>query len=89
MPGSIQGGSGIIDDVRWSWALSYIPSGLVVNVCRANTSSCILASNQSGVTTAWAGLTSNVPFLLTFRVVGTGTMSPAFGKSDQLIINYH
>jgi hypothetical protein len=47
------------------------------------------ASNQSGVTTAWAGLTSNVPFLLTFRVVGTGTMTPAFGKSDQLMINYH
>lgn len=86
-----QGGAGVINDTRWTWSLSYRPVGLGVTLCRLNTSSCIdITNQQTGVTTAWAGLTSNVPFLFTFFVNGSGTVSPqAFGKSDQVIINYH
>lgn len=85
-----QGGSGLITDVRWTWNLSYRPAGLSVDLCRQNSTSCIsVTNNQTGTTTAWMGQTSNVPFLLNFFITGSGTISPtAFGKNDQVIINY-
>ncbi|MEO6599516.1 MAG: flagellar protein FlhE [Polyangiaceae bacterium] len=82
------GGAGVITSVRWTWSLSYNPPGLLVALCRNTTASCISLSTATGVTPTWNGLPSNVPFLLTFTVNGTGTMSPAYGQNDQVIVNY-
>jgi hypothetical protein len=81
--------AGPLTSVVYNWGLSYKPAGLTVYLCRNTTSTCVtITSLQSGSTTAFNPQTSNVPFILAFIVSGTGTMSPAFGQTDQVIINH-
>lgn len=77
--------------VNFSWGLSYKPAGLEVLLCKGTTtSSCInVTSLGTGSTAAWAGSSANTPFTFAFKVTGTGSMQPAFGQSDQVIVNWN
>jgi hypothetical protein len=73
----------------WSWGFSYKPSGLITYLCHNTTSACInVTSLQSGSTTSFAGLYANQPMIYAFGVAGSGTMTPAYGQVDQVIVNY-
>jgi hypothetical protein len=83
--------SGPITSIPYTWNVSPKPAGLEVRVCRVTTSSC--SSNltlQSGTVHTFDNLASNVAFFFTFRVPGTGNLSPTGqGQPDQIIINHN
>lgn len=81
--------TGNITTVYWTWSFSYRPVGLNVYLCQGSTSACWNVTNiQSGSTTAFQGRNPTSPFFLYYWVAGTGTMSPAYGNSDQVIVNW-
>lgn len=78
-----------ITSVSWSWGLSYKPAGLLTYLCHDTTSACIDVTNlQSGSTSSFYNLAANKKMLFAFLVQGTGTMSPAYGQLDQVIVTY-
>ncbi|GEM_PF-1605738 len=82
-----------ITSVSWTWALSTYPSGLTVGLCwKTNLTGgkCgDVTSQKSGSTSSFfAGLAANQKMVFEFIVQGSGTMSPDYGKVDQVIVNY-
>jgi flagellar protein FlhE len=78
-----------ITSVVWSWGLSYMPTGIVSYLCHNTTSVCInVTTRLSGSDTSFYGLPANQPMIFAYGVAGTGTMSPAYGQVDQVIVNY-
>jgi len=83
--------SATITSVVFNWGLSYKPSGLLVYLCHESTSlPCVNVTNvQSGSTSYFNNKAANKKLIYAFGVSGTGTLSPtAFGKNDQVIVNY-
>lgn len=69
-----------INNVSYSWGLSYYPSGLVVYLCHGSTSACLnITNSRSGTTSAFSTRNPQTPFFLYYYVNGTGTMAPAYG----------
>lgn len=80
-----------ITSVSWSWGLSYRPTGLITYLCHDTTSACIdvtKTNSQSGSTSSFYNRAANKKMLFAFLVQGTGTMSPAYGQIDQVIVTY-
>lgn len=82
--------TGSITTVNWTWGFSYYPAGINVYLCQGSTSACWnVTSIQSGSTTAFQGRNPATQFFLYYWVSGTGTMMPAYGNNDQVIVNYN
>ena len=80
-----------IQSVYYSWGLSYKPTGLSVLLCQNSISDpCVDVTNfQSGSTTGFNGRLANKKLIYSFRINGSGTLSPpAYGQVDQVIVNY-
>lgn len=78
-----------ITSVVWSWGLSYKPTGLISYLCHDTTSTCInITTRASGSDTSFNGRFANKKLIFAYGVSGTGTMLPAYGQVDQVIVNY-
>lgn len=78
-----------INNVSYSWGLSYYPAGLVVYLCHGSTSACLnITNSRSGTTSAFSLRSPQTPFFLYYFVNGTGTMTPAYGQSNNVIVNW-
>lgn len=82
--------TGKITTVRYSWSFSYTPANLNVWLCQGSTNACInVTGSQNGISTAFANRSPTSPFFLIYWVTGSGTMSPAYSNSDQIVVNYN
>lgn len=82
--------NGRITTVSYNWSFSYRPSGLNVWLCHGTTDACInVSSSQTGSTNAFANRSPTSQFFLVYWVSGSGTMTPAYSNSHQVIVNYN
>jgi len=80
-----------ITTVYYSWSYSYPrPSGLLVYLCNNTGSNCRDVTNfaSGSVSFAGDGVLANQSLRLFSRVNGTGTMSPLYGGSTNVTVNY-
>jgi hypothetical protein len=78
-----------ITTVSWRWGLSAHPRGLEVKLCYRSATDCVpVTAYGKAMTQAFAGRPADGPFLLMFRVEGTGRMPPINGERSQVIVNY-
>lgn len=78
-----------INNIGYSWGLSYYPAGLVVYLCHGSTSACLdITNSRSGTTSVFNSRNPQIPFFLYYYVNGSGTMSPAYGENNNVIVNW-
>jgi hypothetical protein len=75
--------------VSWRWGLSAHPRGLEVKLCYRTARDCIpVTSYGKAMSHFFDGRSADGPFLLMFRVEGSGKMPTINGERSQVIVNY-
>lgn len=81
----------VVTIVYYTWSYSYpLPAGLQVYLCRNDGSLCGNVTNYASGSvnfTGW-GVPANQTLRLFSQVAGTGTMSPLYGGTTTVTVNY-
>lgn len=80
----------IVNTVYYSWSYASSPAGLLVYLCNNTGSKCrdVTSAGSGSVNFTSDALPANLPLRLYGRVNGTGTMSPLYGNSSSVTVNY-
>lgn len=78
-----------ITTVNYSWSYSYPrPAGLLVYLCSIDTCWNVTYFGSGLINMAGRGIPANQPLRLFSGVSGTGTMSPLYGGTTNVTVNY-
>lgn len=80
----------IVTNVYYSWSYSSRPSGLLVYLCNNGGTKCrdVTSAASGGVNFTSDAIPANQSLKLYSRVNGTGTMTPLYGGSSNVTVNY-
>jgi len=82
--------TGVMGVVYYSYNYSPRPAGLQVYLCKSDGTYCwdITNSGSGSVNYTGYGVAANQALGIFVRVNGTGTMSPAYGSTTNITVNY-